>query len=167
MQPAQTENVSSIGGNSQSKITAIVPQEVGIERDPTTGAIVRILQPEGTDERALTQNAHSSEPHSKNATFSRPKFSEWEPDSSSDGETFTNGSTVTAGTVVSELARQATARKGVSKRKQSAREIEWLSRLVAKHGDDCARMARDMKLNPMQQSEGDIRRRIMRWKEGH
>lgn len=45
-------------------------------------------------------------------------------------------------------------------RHQSEREVEWLKRLVAKHGDDVRAMARDMKLNPMQQTAADIGRRL-------
>lgn len=42
----------------------------------------------------------------------------------------------------------------------SEREGEWLEGLVARHGDDYGAMARDHKLNPMQQTAADIRRRI-------
>jgi len=58
------------------------------------------------------------------------------------------------------------AAMGVSKRlrQQSEREEEWIARLVQKHGDDCSAMFRDRKLNPMQQSEGDIKRRIKKWR---
>lgn len=50
-------------------------------------------------------------------------------------------------------------------RQQSKREEEWVEKLVARHGDNILAMARDKKLNPMQQSEGDIRRRVRIWKE--
>lgn len=39
-------------------------------------------------------------------------------------------------------------------------EREWLDKLVAKYGDDTRAMARDRKLNPMQQTAADISRRI-------
>lgn len=45
------------------------------------------------------------------------------------------------------------------KRRQSEREREWCRRLVDRHGGDVAAMARDAKLNVMQQSEGDVGRR--------
>ncbi|KAH7318368.1 ribosome biogenesis protein Nop16 [Stachybotrys elegans] len=45
-------------------------------------------------------------------------------------------------------------------RHQSDREREWLESLMAKHGDDVAAMARDRKLNPMQQTAADISKRI-------
>lgn len=45
-------------------------------------------------------------------------------------------------------------------RYQSEAEREWLERLIKKHGDDTSAMARDLKLNPMQQTARDIARRI-------
>lgn len=58
------------------------------------------------------------------------------------------------------------ARNGVRKapRGQSQREQEWAERLVSQYGDDYGRMARDRKLNPMQQTEADIRKRVLKWK---
>ena len=66
--------------------------------------------------------------------------------------------------VISEL--EEAARNGVRKapRKQSEREGEWLERLVSKYGEDYGRMARDRKLNPMQQTESDIKKRVRKWK---
>jgi len=57
------------------------------------------------------------------------------------------------------------ASMGVRKRprQQSEREEEWVERLVQKHGSDFAAMFKDRKLNPMQQSQGDIKRRITKW----
>jgi nucleolar protein 16 len=57
------------------------------------------------------------------------------------------------------------ARNGVRKapRKQSEREAEWLERLVSQYGEDYGRMARDRKLNPMQQTEADIKKRVKKW----
>ena len=49
-------------------------------------------------------------------------------------------------------------------RKQSQREQEWVERLVEKHGENYGAMFRDAVLNPMQQSEGDIRRRVVLWR---
>lgn len=67
--------------------------------------------------------------------------------------------------VVDLLERQANAPTEKHIRHMSAREREWVERLVAKHGDDTAAMARDFKLNPMQQTEGDIKRRLKSYKE--
>ena len=45
-------------------------------------------------------------------------------------------------------------------RHQSDGEREWLGRLVERHGEDVRAMARDAKLNPMQQTAADIKRRL-------
>lgn len=50
-------------------------------------------------------------------------------------------------------------------RKQSEREVEWIEALVAKYGDDVRAMSRDWRLNPNQQMEKDIGRRIRVWRE--
>ncbi len=49
---------------------------------------------------------------------------------------------------------------------QSQGEQEWIERLVTKWGDDYRRMTRDRRLNPQQQSEGDLRTRVRKWREG-
>jgi nucleolar protein 16 len=35
---------------------------------------------------------------------------------------------------------------------------------VSRYGDDYGKMARDRKLNPMQQTETDIKKRVKKWK---
>jgi nucleolar protein 16 len=71
--------------------------------------------------------------------------------------------------VVQQLERQADmegqGEKAKKPRHLSTREGEWVSRLIEKHGDNISAMVRDRKLNPMQQTEGDIRRRINKWKK--
>ncbi|CCE28532.1 related to NOP16-constituent of 66S pre-ribosomal particles, involved in 60S ribosomal subunit biogenesis [Claviceps purpurea 20.1] len=51
------------------------------------------------------------------------------------------------------------------KRYQSEAEREWLQRLVDRHGDDTGAMARDLKLNPMQQTARDIGKRLKKMQE--
>lgn len=70
--------------------------------------------------------------------------------------------------IIAELEKQA-AEEGEKlerrrPRQQSTREEEWIASLVDKHGDNIAAMVRDKKLNRMQQTEGDIGRRVKRWK---
>jgi nucleolar protein 16 len=62
--------------------------------------------------------------------------------------------------VLRALEREANRPTEKTVRHQSERELEWLKRLADKHGDDTAAMARDVKLNPMQQTAADIRRRL-------
>ena len=74
--------------------------------------------------------------------------------------------------VIQELEAQARAEeaqllKEKRPRQQSKREEEWLERLVEAHGDNYKAMFRDRKLNPMQQSEGDIKRRVEKWAQKH
>lgn len=68
--------------------------------------------------------------------------------------------------IVAQL--EAAARAGGAKKRpriQSQREEEWIERLVTRWGDDLKGMVKDRRLNPQQQSEGDLRRRILKWRE--
>lgn len=67
--------------------------------------------------------------------------------------------------VIKELEELAARGEEKRPRKQSEREQEWISALVEKYGDDYRAMSRDRKLNPMQQSEGDIKKRARKWVE--
>ncbi|TGZ81655.1 hypothetical protein EX30DRAFT_292446, partial [Ascodesmis nigricans] len=50
-------------------------------------------------------------------------------------------------------------------RTQSDREREWVEGLVAKYGREYKKMERDRRLNPMQQTAADIRRRVEKWEK--
>ncbi|KAF4990723.1 hypothetical protein FGRMN_8308 [Fusarium graminum] len=62
--------------------------------------------------------------------------------------------------VVKALIEQSRQPDLPKKRHQSTREKEWLDKLVAKYGDNTAAMAKDRKLNPMQQTASDIAKRL-------
>lgn len=83
-------------------------------------------------------------------------------DSESDGDDGEEwgGIDAAAPRVVRELEREAAQPTEKLVRHQSEREMEWLGDLVAKHGEDVAAMARDAKLNRMQQTAADIRKRL-------
>jgi len=66
--------------------------------------------------------------------------------------------------IVRKLEEQASMVPEKRERSQSEREKEWIERLVGKWGEDFEKMARDRKLNPMQQTPADIRRRVGKWK---
>lgn len=67
--------------------------------------------------------------------------------------------------VVAELQSQAQVAEVSKQRFASSNERQWVEALIQKHGDDYEAMFKDKKLNVRQQSIGDIRRRINRWKE--
>lgn len=50
---------------------------------------------------------------------------------------------------------------------QSDSEKGWVERLIEKHGDDYEAMFRDRKLNVMQQSVGELRRRVYKYKKAN
>jgi nucleolar protein 16 len=138
------------------KTTKLVPTEVKVERDPDTGAIMRVIRPEGGGER---DSVHSRRP-------ANPLGDLLNEDS--DMEELNMASSLVVG-VIPDLQAQAEEEASRKKkpRQQSKREEEWIERLIEKYGDNTRSMARDMTLNPMQQSEGDLKQRVRRWKERH
>ncbi|KAK7206160.1 ribosome biogenesis protein Nop16 [Myxozyma melibiosi] len=73
---------------------------------------------------------------------------------------------VTAATdVVKQLEQYAARGERTRERSQSEREQYWIEELIEVYGDDYERMARDRKRNIWQQSAGDIRRRVLKWKK--
>jgi len=131
--------------------TTITPGEARIERDPETGAILRVIEDPNSKPNPLNDplnDLEESDPEEWQG-FDNPKLPK----------------KLANTPVISEL--EEVASRGIRKapRHPSAREGEWIETLVSKYGGDYARMARDMKLNPMQQSEGNIKKRVKRWRE--
>ncbi|KAK7540218.1 nucleolar protein 16 [Phyllosticta citricarpa] len=158
---AKTDNPGTAPLAVNSKAAAAAPQteEARIERDPETGE-VRIVDDGSKKARANPLN------DPLNDLDSDDDEEEWHGIS---GEQHslpakTKGESSGGNTVIAQLEAVAASGERKAPRKQSEREQEWVARLVAKYGDDYARMSRDTKLNPMQQSEGDIKRRVTRWK---
>lgn len=132
-------------------------EEVEVERDPETGKIVRVIN-----------DPSQSRPNPLNDLLN-----DIEDLDQDDGAEEWNGFAMVPEGPASEnpVIRQLeeAARNGVRKapRVQSEREEEWIQRLWEKYGDDYGKMFRDRKLNPMQQSEGDLKRRVKKWKSKH
>ncbi|OAL44433.1 nucleolar protein 16 [Pyrenochaeta sp. DS3sAY3a] len=130
----------------------IETEEIEVERDPETGAILRVTGIQETKYNPLNDPLNDIE--------------------DSDEEVEWNGFAMVPETKedeqVNPVIRQLeeAARNGVRKapRGQSQREKEWAERLYNKYGEDYGRMARDMKLNPMQQTAADIKKRVLKWK---
>ncbi|RDL32084.1 putative Nucleolar protein 16 [Venustampulla echinocandica] len=131
----------------------ITPTEARVERDPETGRIIRVIHA-------------PSKPNPLNDPLNSDSDDEEMAD---DGEEFEGFNSAPAtgkaqNNIVKQLEEMASRAQEKKERKQSEREIEWIERLVTAHGEDYKRMVRDMKLNPMQQTEADIRRRVGKWK---
>lgn len=131
--------------------------EVKVERDPATGRILRVIR----DSNPLRDPLNEIESPSSSAVLDKDKEEEEEwggIDSDSPEEAARKERKRPL--VVRELERLANQPVEKPERHQSEREREWLERLVARHGDDVSAMARDAKLNPMQQTAADLNKRL-------
>jgi nucleolar protein 16 len=126
-------------------------EELEVERDPETGAILRVIGQKEEIENPLNDPLNELEEENGeewNGFAMVPEKREGEQ----------------VNPVIQQLEEAARNGERKAPRKQSQREEEWLERLVSKYGDDYGKMARDRKLNPMQQTETDIKKRVKKWK---
>lgn len=148
VQPPTRDSLAIAGPRANAKFT---PKEVQVERDPETGKIIRVIRAE-TDPTSNPLNDPLNE------------SMEFEPEQPPTRTQKQNE-------IIAQLEAQAAHEEEMLLKKQprhqSSREEEWIARLVEKHGDDIRAMVRDKKLNPMQQTEGDIGRRLKKWKAKH
>ncbi|OJD25862.1 nucleolar protein 16 [Blastomyces percursus] len=146
---------------SSTTLKMLKPTEARVERDPETGRILRVIHPENDDKVEIAGRKR------RKANPLEDPLNEVSQASLGNSSMSIPGSMSSA--VVQALERQAALEEESLKKKQprhqSKREEEWLERLVAKHGDNVGAMVRDRRLNPMQQTEGDIKRRLKKWKE--
>ena len=136
--------------NPKASAKAAKGAEVRVERDPETGRILQVITETSEKPNPLNDplNDLSSSPEPEES-----ESKEW-------------------GGIVGDLEAQALAEEKYlartkRPRQQSQREEEWIERLVEKYEDDYKAMSRDMKLNPMQQSVGDLKRRVQKWSKKH
>ena len=130
-------------------------QSVRVERD-ADGKIVRVLRKDNPLNDPL--NALDSD-NSENEEDEEEEAEAWggiDEDEDEEGDTQTE--------IVRQLEAEANRPRVKRARTLSRREREWIERLVQRHGDDVRAMAWDRALNPMQQTEADIARRIRKWK---
>ncbi len=116
-----------------------------MERDPETGKIVRVIHDKVDNPLGDLLN----------------DVEDREVDGDAEGREGQKGE---GSEIVRMLEEQASMEREKPKRKQSEREKEWIEKLVARWGEDYKSMMRDRRLNPMQQTEADIKRRIQKWK---
>ncbi|KAE8349420.1 ribosome biogenesis protein Nop16 [Aspergillus coremiiformis] len=157
---AVTENSLHIKSSAQAATKNIKLGETKVERDPETGKIIRVIRPEDHD---------MIEVAGRKVRRSNPLNDPLNDLSDDDMEDSESQKKASGNAIVKQLERQADqegqAVKAKKPRHLSQREVEWITRLIERHGDNITAMARDMKLNPMQQTEGDLRRRIRKFKE--
>ncbi|KAK3711173.1 Ribosome biogenesis protein Nop16 [Vermiconidia calcicola] len=134
-------------------------KEARIERDPETGAIVRIV-----DEETVRANPLNDPLNDLDTESEDEREFEGFDQHAGNGQPFSTHGTTTA--VVEQLQNEASRPVPKYKRKQPEGERMFVEALVRKYGDDYGRMARDMEINYMQRSEGDLKRRVKRWREG-
>ncbi|KAJ5235690.1 uncharacterized protein N7469_004858 [Penicillium citrinum] len=150
------ETPNSLHISDSAKNVKLDVIETKVERDPETGKILRVIRPE--DEMVEVGGRKHKASNPLNDPLNELSDDEHAFVSAASGGS-RNGSAI-----VQQLEKQADMEnQGVKAKKprhQSKREEEWVLRLVEKYGDDYVAMARDRKLNPMQQSVGDLRRRV-------
>jgi nucleolar protein 16 len=148
--PSVDSTIDKLNIVGHAPIETVGVDDAIVERDPETGAILRVIN----DPFALDNNP-----------LNDPINELVEEDT----EQWSSFAMVPAGKADNPViaALEDAARNGVKKapRKQSGREEEWIEKLVEKYGEDYGKMTRDRRLNPFQQSEGDIRRRAKKWQK--
>lgn len=135
--------------------------EVKVERDPATGRILRVIRDSNPLRDPLNEieSSSSSAASDKDEEEEEEEGEEWGGIDSDSPEEAARKERKRP-LVVRELERLANQPVEKPERHQSEREREWLERLVARHGDDTSAMARDAKLNPMQQTAADLKKRL-------
>lgn len=142
--------------------------EAKIERDPETGAILRIIEAPAAKSNPLNDPLNDLDSDEDDGQVQRG----WARTGNQHGnieegefEGFGDDDEENKTEVVRELEAAASRPAKKYKRKQSENEVAFIEELVRKHGDDVGKMARDMKVNYMQRSEGDLKKRIKKWRE--
>merc|ERR1711900_35700 len=130
------------------------PSSARVERDPTTGKILRVIHAE--DDNPLNDPLNVVEAMDFEGA-------EDEGEETRVGKSGKKGKK-SQNEIVRKLEEQASMVAEKKERTQSEREREWIERLVGKWGEDFEKMARDRRLNPMQQTPADIKRRVGKWK---
>ncbi|CAG7999381.1 unnamed protein product [Penicillium olsonii] len=152
----ENKNSLHIRGSAKADAAKVDLGSTRVERDPETGAILRVIH-DDDDDHVEVAGRRISRKNPLNDPLNAIETGDIESNPLADS------------IIVQQLERQADQEgktiRAKKPRFQSTREGEWAQRLVEKHGEDYTAMARDRKLNPMQQSVGDLRRRIQKWKK--
>lgn len=151
----------SIEGKRRKAAEVIDVREAKIKRDPKTGAILSVLDGDH-DERPNPLNDPLRALDSDSDEEMDERFDQH---GSALNPAAAQNATQPKTDVVERLELEASRPAPKYQRRQTEGEIAFIEDLVRKHGDDYAAMARDMKVNYMQRSEGDLKKRIKKWRE--
>ncbi|KAL2807600.1 ribosome biogenesis protein Nop16 [Aspergillus granulosus] len=152
----EPEDSLHIKGSVGAVVKNVAVSETKVERDPETGKIIRVVHPDEEEIEIAGRKHRRANPLDDPLN-----------DLSDEDDDSTPQVNKSISHIVQQLELQANKESQAAKkpRHQSAQEQSWIARLVERHGDNYAAMARDMKFNPMQQTAGDLRRRIEKWKK--
>ncbi|KAI5301108.1 Nucleolar protein 16 [Ascosphaera atra] len=152
------DTLHDIGGAHTKKVSSYA-DEVQVERDLRTGRILQITRTEEDEQvevggKKVRKNNPLNDPLVYVLNTPLCDTATCEKQNSE---------------VVMQLQAQAMFEEASLKhrkpRHMSNREEEWLELMAKKHGDNINGMVKDKKLNPMQQTQGDIKRRLRKWKK--
>ena len=152
--------MSVLGGRKRGS-TQLEPTRVKVIRDEETGRILRVVKDIEEEERQRRKNPLND------------PLNDLSSEEEGEGDILEASGLVRGGNssrkrsgvgIVPELEEAARYEKRKRPRKQSQREQDWIEGLVDRYGEDYGGMVRDRKLNAMQQSEGELRRRIAAWR---
>jgi len=150
---SQREDGLIIGGLPRSEHLDV--HEAQIERDPKTGRILRVIESDRKTKNPLDDVLAELDSDEDDRVFNQHA-----------SNSAPSNLKIKAKTEVIEKLEQAANRPTIKYRpKQTENERAFVIELVKKYGDDYRAMARDMKINYMQRSEGDLKRRVKKWRE--
>ncbi|QDS75941.1 hypothetical protein FKW77_003195 [Venturia effusa] len=129
----------------------IEPQTVRIIRDQETGAIISVFDDE--DKPNPLNDPLNDLEETPMMKFNSLGFVPKRRDGAKETD------------VTRQLEEYALSGIERAKRGQSKGEEEWVQNLINKYGDDYKGMFWDKKLNPMQQSVGDLKKRVKKYQE--
>ncbi|WPH02415.1 Hypothetical protein R9X50_00527900 [Acrodontium crateriforme] len=156
---ASPDNLKILGSKGPVQLEV---SEAKIERDPKTGAILRVIddglkkkKPNPLNDPLNDLDSDDDEEQKSDEGFNQHA-------SNIEGRQ-PSGTAKTD--VVAQLEQAASRCAPKFKAKQSEGERAFIEELLQKYGEDYTKMARDTKINYMQRSEGDLKKRVKKWKQ--
>jgi nucleolar protein 16 len=161
----QDEDALSIAGHKQAAALSALG-EARIVRDPETGAILEVIETKAPNRNPLNDPLNDLD----SSDDEKDELPAWtrkgnQHGNIEDGEFEGFGDDDGKTDVVRALEARASMPAKKYKRKQTENEVAFIEELVKKYGDDVGKMTRDIKINYMQRSEGDLKKRIKIWRE--